>query len=207
MKVHLWRGHILYETWDYFVRKVAVLVLNGWVYFCRAWIIRLFRPAGVTWIFCGFWGWRCLHCCVLPLRNLLDSLDGRMVRLVTASRSKPVAEGDIIATAYVTKTVIAADWICQVSCKLATSLVLCCVVWYNRRRRVGLLTSVEGPRYAKGHELFRSRGSSFGKLTSCTDFRCSFRQGQELTLLTVLCGMRFWQFSRTSCSASASSFF
>jgi len=30
-------------------------------------------------------------------------------RLVTASCSKPVAEGDIIATAYVTKTVIVAD--------------------------------------------------------------------------------------------------
>ena len=55
--------------------------------------------------------------------------------------------------------------------EVATSLLLCCVVWYNRRRRLGLLTSVEGPRYAKGHELFRSRWSSVGKLTSCTDFR------------------------------------
>ena len=50
-----------------------------------------------------------LQCCVLPLRNLLDSLDRRVVLLVTASCSKPVAEGDIIASAYVTKTVIAAD--------------------------------------------------------------------------------------------------
>jgi len=113
MKGHFWR-HIRYETWDYFVRKVAVLI--GWFYFCRVWIIRLFRPTGVTWIFCGFGGY-CSQCCVLPLRNLLDSLDGRVARLVTASCSKPVAEGDIIATAYVTKTVIAADWICLVSCK------------------------------------------------------------------------------------------
>jgi len=108
------KTHSLWNV-GYFVRKVAVLI--GWVYFCRVWIKRLFRPTGVTWIFCGFWGWRCLHCCILPLRNLLDSLDGLVVRLVTASCSKPVAEGDIIATAYVTKTVIAADWICQVSWK------------------------------------------------------------------------------------------
>jgi hypothetical protein len=64
--------------------------------------------------------------------------------------------------------------------EVATSLLLCCVVWYNRRRRVGLLTSVEGLRYAKGPELFRSRWSSVGKLTSCTDLKVQFPAGARV---------------------------
>ena len=91
--------------------------------------------------------------------------------------------------------------------EVTTGLILCCVVWYNRWHWVGLLTGVKGLRYAKGHKLFRSRWSSVGKLTSCTDFRFSFQQGQELSHLTGMCGVRFWQFSCTLCSASASSFF
>jgi hypothetical protein len=110
---------------------------------------------------------------VLPLCNLVEKAR-QAVRLVLASCSKPVAGSDIIAAADVTKTLIAADCVCQVlkdacakcwSCRMA-AVLFGADAGFTWKPRPVFFFFFWASRYAQRLEPFRTRDSSVGVVTA-----------------------------------------